>query len=229
MIVRQRFIRFAAVCCFLSVITALGIHVYFPDPPASFEERLQLYRNTTYLVNRWWVVSHCLLVIFSMWGFALLQFRKAPGTVGIGFLFFGVFSIAEITRQMMVLFYINRLREQFVAATDATVIAELKAALMSAGLMTAPLFGLFILAFGLGSLFYGLSLTSEKGFSRILAIMFLISATASFVLLGNDFWQHATLGNFMDKYNSTFTPLLRLLVGIWLWKKSNQKFAAIGN
>ncbi|MGZ5219628.1 MAG: hypothetical protein ACXWC7_06105, partial [Chitinophagaceae bacterium] len=118
MLIQKKFIRFASICCFLSVITTLGIHAFFPDPPSSFEERLLLFRNTTYLANRWWVIAHCLLVVASMWGFALLQFKKAPGLTGLGFLFFSVFAIAEITRQMIVLFYMNGLREQYLNATD---------------------------------------------------------------------------------------------------------------
>ena len=121
MVIHKNFIRFASVCCFITVITTLGIHAFFPDPPAGFEERILLFRNTTYLVNRWWVIVHCLLVIVAMWGFALLMFKRMPGLTGLGFLFFCVFGIAEITRQMMVLFYTNVLREQYYTATDAVI------------------------------------------------------------------------------------------------------------
>jgi hypothetical protein len=107
MIIQKNFLRFASVCCFITVITTLGIHAFFPNPPANFEERLLLFRNKTYLINRWWVIIHCILVIVAMWGFALVQLKKTPGLTGLGFLFFCVFGIAEITRQMMVLFYIN--------------------------------------------------------------------------------------------------------------------------
>jgi len=73
----------------------LGIHAFFPDPPTSFDERILLFRNKIYLVNRWWVVVHCLMVIVAMWGFALLLFKKTPGLTGLGFLFFCVFGIAR--------------------------------------------------------------------------------------------------------------------------------------
>ena len=116
----NHFIRFASICCFVSVITTLGIHIYFPEPPADFEQRAVLHKNTLYILNRWWVIVHCLLVIVAMWGFALLQWKNAPGSVGLGFLFFAVFVIAEITRQMFVLFYMNELREQYAVAADVT-------------------------------------------------------------------------------------------------------------
>ena len=101
------------------------------DPPAGFEERILLFRNATYLVNRWWVIAHCLLVIVAMWGFALLLFKKTPGLVGLGFLFYCVFGIAEITRQMMVLFYTNVLREQFYTTTDTAIKEGLRSPLQA--------------------------------------------------------------------------------------------------
>ena len=221
MIIQKNFIRFASVCCFITVITTLGIHAWFPDPPAGFEERILLFRSKIYLVNRWWVIAHCLLVIIAMWGFALLQFKKAPGLTGLGFLFFCVFGIAEITRQMMVLLYANALREQFYMATDEVTRNGLKIVLSTAGQLTAPLFGVFILMFGLGNLCYGFSLIHSKGFSKLLCILFIISATSNFLMLGNSFWKIPAIDNVMEKYSYTFTPLLRMIIAIWLWKKSN--------
>jgi hypothetical protein len=219
--VQKSFIRFASLCCFLSVITTLGIHSFFPDAPPNFEDRVVLFRDLIYLINRWWVIMHCLLVIVAMWGFALLQFKKTPGLTGLGFLFFCVFAIAEITRQMMVLFYINGLREQYHNAANAITRDNLKLIMSNAGLLTSPLFGLFILTFGLGGICYGLSLIRTKGFSLLLAIMLIISGIASFVLLGNDFWKSPLLENVMHKYNLSFTPLLRFLIAVWLWKRAN--------
>ena len=221
MIIQKNFIRFASVCCFITVITTLGIHAFFPDPPANFEERLLLFRDKTYLINRWWVIIHCLLVIVAMWGIALLQLKKTPGLTGLGFLFFCVFGIAEITRQMMVLFYINVLREQYVTATDSVIKGELKITLASASQLTGPLFGVFILMYGLGSLCYGLSLIKSKGFSKLLSIMLIIAGIVGFIVLGNNFWKLPSLDRAIEKYSYSFTPLLRALTGIWLWKNSN--------
>ena len=221
MVIHKNFIRFSSVCCFITVITTLGIHAFFPDPPAGFDERILLFRNTTYLVNRWWVIAHCLLVIISMWGFALLLFKKNPGLTGLGFLFFCVFGVAEITRQMMVLFYTNVLREQYLTATDNVIKGELKITLASAGQLTAPLFGVFILMYGLGSLCYGLSLIKTKGFGKLLSIMLIIAGIVSLIVLGNNFWKLPSIDKVIEKYSYSFTPLLRALTGAWLWKKSN--------
>jgi hypothetical protein len=220
--IQKRFIRFAAVCCLLSVITTLGIHAFFPDPPVTFDQRLHLFRDPVYILNRWWVIIHCLLVIVAMWGFAQLEYKNSPGGIGLGFLFFSVFAIAEISRQMIVLFYTNGLREQYLASPDPILKEGIKISLTHAGLLTAPLFGLFILSFGLGGICYGLSLANKKGFTKIISVLLLISGFASLIFLGNSFWKSSSLDLFIEKFNLVFTPAMRLIVGIWLWKRAEQ-------
>jgi hypothetical protein len=221
MLVQYSFLRLAAVCCFLSVVTTLGIHLFFPAPPADFEQRAMLHKDSVYLLNRWWVITHCLLVIVSMWGFALVQFRKAPGFTGLGFLFLAVFALAEITRQLFVLFYINDLREQYAAVTDATGRQNLRTLLTYAGLLTAPLFGLFVLAFALGNLFYGLSLWNESGLGKWLSVLLVVWAAGTFTAFGNSFWKIEAVNKAIEVYSYTFQPLMRLLIGLWLLKQSS--------
>ena len=217
----KTFTRFPSICCFASVITTLGIHLWFADPPSDFEQRIIMFRDKIYLLNRWWVIAHCLLVIFSMWGMALLLLKKSPGFAPLGFLFFAVFGLAEITRQMYVLFYINGLREQYSLATDPSVKEILKNTLTHAGILSSPLFGLFVLTFGIGNLFYGFSLSGEKGFGKLLSLLLIAWAIGNFAALGNEFWRSPSLSNFLEHYSYTYQPFMRLLLAIWLWNKSS--------
>ena len=129
--------------------------------------------------------------------------------------------MAEITRQMYVLFYINELREQYALSTDNIAKESLKTVLTNAGLLTAPLFGLFIFSFGIGNLCLGLSLSGEKGFSRLLSVLLILWSLGSFTALGNSFWENGTVSKVIEKYNFSFQPLMRILLGIWLWQKSS--------
>ena len=122
---------------------------------------------------------------------------------------------------MMVLFYTNALREQYLIAADEVIRNGLKITLASSGQLTAPLFGVFILMFGLGNLCYGFSLINTKGFSKLLSIMLIISGLVSFIMLGNNFWKIPGIDRAIEKYSISFTPLVRALTGVWLWKKSN--------
>lgn len=216
----KSFLHFAAACCLLSMITTLGIHLAFPEPPADFEQRILLFRDQIYLLQRWWIIVHCLLVIVSMCGVALWLIRKSPGFAPLGFLFFAVFGIAEIFRQMIVLFYFNGLREQYHLATDAATKEVFRNTLSTAGLMASPLFGLFMLSFGLGNLFYGIGLAREKGWSRWLSVLLIAWALFVFLSLGNEFWRSESLGSIVEAYSFTYQPLMRLLIAIWLWQKA---------
>jgi len=51
--------------------------------------------------------------------------------------------------------------------------------------------------------------------------MLIISGIVSCIVLANNFWRIAWLDSIIEKHNYTFTPLLRTLTGIWLWKSSN--------
>jgi hypothetical protein len=215
MLPSKRFIRFASVCCFLSVVTTLGIHVLFPEPSGDFEERIKLYQNSIYILNRWWIIAHCLLVLVAMWGFALIQLPKAPGFIGLGFLCFAVFAVAEITRQMFVLFYINNLREQYELVADVVQKQNIKSRLMYAGALTSPLFGVFILFFALGNFNYGLSLWKAQDFGKFISVILLVWAAGTFSALGNSFWKSPTLDKIIEVYNlhSNLQSELFLLYG----------------
>jgi hypothetical protein len=212
------FIRGTAIACFLTVLTTLGIHAFFPNPPSDFEARLLLYKNPIYLLNRWWVIIHCLLVLGAMWGFALVQMRKAAGFAGLGFVFFVVFAITEIARQIAVLFYLNGLRIKYLNTNDEAVKEILKISLDTFSLAGLSFFGMFVMAFGLGNLCYGLSLWREKGLGKALSYLLILWSFGSFLALGNEFWQNSHLETFIGYYNFTFQPLMRGLIAWWLWQ-----------
>ncbi len=216
----KSFLRLAAICCLISAFTTIGIHVIFPDPPADFDQRILLFRDQTYLFNRWWVIIHCLLVIISMWGIALIQLKKSPGFIGLGFMFFVVFGIAEITRQMFVLFYMNGLREQYYMAADEQIRESLTPFIDNAGLLSSPLFGVFILSFGIGNLFYGLGLAGEKGFGKLISVLLVVWAAGTLLTLSNHFWKFPSIETIIEKYNFTYQPFVRALLAVWLWKEA---------
>ena len=148
-----------------------------------------------------------------------MQMKKSPGFTGLGFIFFVVFGIAEITRQLFVLFYVNELRQQYHVAIDPTTKEVLKNTLTNAVFLTVPLFALFILAFALGNLFYGLSMYPEKGFTRIISVLLIVWSIGSFLAFGNSIWRVEAINKFIDHYNYIYQPLVRGLLGLWLWKR----------
>lgn len=79
----------------------------------------------------------------------------------------------------------NELRQQYFFATDPAIKEGLKITLSNAGLFTAALFGVFILTFGLGNLCYGLSLSRNKGFDKMLSVLLIIWSVGNLAAFGN--------------------------------------------
>lgn len=214
------FLKITAACGFLSIITTLGIHLFFPPVPADFESRALLFQSSMYLFNRWWIIIHCLLVLVAMWGFYLIQRDKKQEWAGLGFLFFGVFAVVEIFRQFLVLFYLNGLRANYVAETDMTIKGLLKNDINNFALFSVSFFGLFVFAFGLGNLCYGLSLWGEKRFGKILSWLLILWSLGSMLALSNEFLKSELLAKGIETYNYVYQPVMRGLLAWWVWVKA---------
>lgn len=217
------FIFLAIVCCFLSVITTLGIHSNLFDlGDLSFEERIKLFENSKYMANRFWVISHCLFVLISMLGFLLIQIKKSPGFTILGFIFFTVFSFTEIFRQIFVFFYLNNLRRAYIDTNDAAIQEMIRINMDHAGLIGYALFGLFIMAFALGNMCYGISLINGSKIDRILAYLLLIWSCGNLAAFVNEFLQSKNLGEFVEYFSIIYQPIMRILVGLWLFYQFKQ-------
>ena len=214
------FLKITAACGFLSIITTLGIHLFFPPVPADFESRALLFQSSMYLFNRWWIIIHCLLVLVAMWGFYLIQRDKKQEWAGLGFLFFGVFAVVEIFRQFLVLFYLNGLRANYVAETDMTIKGLLKNDINNFALFSVSFFGLFVFAFGHGNLCYGLSLWGEKRFGKILSWLLILWSLGSMLALSNEFLKSELLAKGIETYNYVYQPVMRGLLAWWVWGKA---------
>lgn len=214
------FLKITAACGFLSIITTLGIHLFFPPVPADFESRALLFQSSMYLFNRWWIIIHCLLVLVAMWGFYLIQRDKKQEWAGLGFLFFGVFAVVEIFRQFLVLFYLNGLRANYVAETDMAIKGLLKNDINNFALFSVSFFGLFVFAFGLGNLCYGLSLWGEKRFGKILSWLLILWSLGSMLALSNEFLKSELLAKGIETYNYVYQPVMRGLLAWWVWGKA---------
>ena len=219
------FLIVAIVCCLLSVVTTLGIHSSLFDlGELSFEERLRVFENPTYMVNRFWVIVHCLFALIAMLGFLLIQYKKSPGFTVLGFAFFAVFAFTEIFRQMFVLFYLNNLRRAYLESTDTAVQEMIRINMEHASLVGYALFGLFIVAFALGNICYGISLLGGEKMDKILAYLMLIWGLGSLCAFANEFWLSESLGIFVEYFSIIIQPLMRLLVGLWMWHQFRQLF-----
>jgi hypothetical protein len=166
------------------------------------------------------VLLHIFVVVTSLWGVAFVKWRSATGWVGLGFLGYLLFAAAELFRTSLALFALNRdWRAGFARGNGDSGAQDVFRPLLAAwpGLNDA-LFFLLIVGFLLGNLFYGISfLSAAGGLDRLLAILLLIWAGLGCYTLLAQYSGVVSLPALPDWTAWTYQPLLRLLLGIWLW------------
>lgn len=213
------FLNLAGIAAFLTALTTLGVH-FIEFQAETFEARLLLARDPMYLFQKWLIVFHCLMVIVSMFGVATIARIANPGLAALGALFFAVFGVAEITRMFGVLAYLNPLREKYLATADTAIRQVIQLQIDAFVLAGTVLFLVFILAFALGNLCFGLAITRNKAEDRWVARGFLFWATLTLLAFGNSFWENSTLEPVIEANNKFYQPAFRAVVGWWLLRKS---------
>lgn len=212
------FIRIAGIAALITSLTTVGVH-YVEFQGATFEDRLQLASNGYYIAHRWMIILHCLCVIISMLGLALLRIRDNRGFIRLGFLGYSVFGIAEIIRMFLVLRYLLPLRLQYLEASDESLKVMLQQSIDQFSLTGNALFSVFILMFAIGNLCYGVVYSKDKNFARWIGYGFLFWAFTGFLGMSNEFLQQSWIDSFMDINARTFQPLFRVVIGVFLLKQ----------
>lgn len=213
------FLKFAATACFLSVLTTVGIHSgLFDFSQLTEQERLLLFQNPYYITSKFWIIVHCLFVLFSMCGMYTILSKKSIGFPFLGIVFFIVFAFTEIYRQMYVLFYLNGLKMNYVhSGSIGTELFNYE--ITNAGLIGNSLFGLFILCFALGNIFYGIALYDKNRIDLTMSILLIFWGIGNLLAFTNEFWQSKILHDFFHYFNLIFQPFIRILLSIWcFWK-----------
>jgi hypothetical protein len=211
--------RLGAVFGFITVITTLGVHL-IPIPASNFEEAVLLFKNTTYLFSRWWVIFHCIAVIISMTGMYMVI--TSPGNIHarLGLLSFAVFSWAEITRMLLSLTYLASLRRNFVEQTDPIIKSILRTDIENFSQVGGGLFAVFVLGFSLGNLFYGIELWKRNGLARVAGALLVFWFFTGMLSLYELFSPSEGVGQFFEIFSVTFQPAVRGLLAFWLWQQS---------
>jgi len=223
--ISKKFLLAGSACALFTVITTLIVHLV-QFPASTFDERLLLSNDTTYITRNVLTILHCIAVAISMGALAHARRNKAGGSLmTYGAVAFLIFSITEIVRMLLALIFINGLRKQYLSVTDEALRDQIKFVLeFQWPLANTVLFTLFILAFGFGCLFMGLGMIDRsKKFDRIFGLLFVFWSVQSFVVIGNN-----SLGWNLDTIifwlSITFQPAMRATAAIWLFKESQLNF-----
>lgn len=209
------FLKFAAWSLVFTTLTTLVAHlVNFPAP--DFESQILLAQNWGYILRNNVIILHCVLVIVSMLGLAFMGNANSRGWLILGLLCFLVFGFAEIGRMTFANVIVNGLREKYQIASDPSIQQDIRFVLESVWpLIGMFLFRIFILAFSLGCIFYGVAFWSQDRTGKIFMVWGLVNLFA----FANEFVGIGWLSTFIGYFSIIFQPLARLWIGIWFLKE----------
>lgn len=221
----KAYLRFAAVCAFITVLTTIVLH-RITTPSGSFEENVNLYKNTNYLFLNWLIIFHCLMVLFSMLGAAFVIEKYHRPLAILGFLFFMLFVFSEWQRTLNSLWHINGLRKRYVTTVDETTLQALRFEIQYRLYQSGTYFLLFTLGFTLGNTCYGLAVIKSNGLDKALGAGLLLWAACTSLAFISDFYPAKWMEAIVDACNKYYQPLIRLLIGWWLFKKVSGRQSA---
>lgn len=220
MIFSRNFFRFAACCALASALTTFGVHLLpLLHPANTFEEQLLLSQNPIYKLRLWLVLIHILFVLTSMWGVAAAKYKTSAGWVGLGLGGYWIFGLAELFRVSFALNAITPWRARLLNEPNPEVREILKENLLSWPQINDALFFLLIFGFLLGNVCYAVATVRSSGLEKWISNLLFVWTALGLITLFNEFLNQTWL-NFVPEFVSyTFQPLVRVLIGIWLWKQ----------
>lgn len=217
----QRFLYFSALCAFITSVTTIAIHnIYIPS--GNFEDSVQLYKNNAYLWLNWVIMFHCLMVMFSMLGVALVIEKHSRALAILGFIFFSLFVFSEWNRTLNNLWHINGLRRKYTITVDENILQFLRFEIQYRLSQSNVNFLLFTIGFSLGNACYGLSMITNKRSDRYLGIGLLIWFCFTSCAFIYDFFPSDWMGTIVEASNKYYQPFIRLGIAYWLFLKAKQ-------
>ena len=216
----RNFFRFAAICAFASALTTFGVHLLpLLHPANTFEEQLLLSQNPIYKLRLWVVLIHILFVLASMWGIAAVKYKTAAGWIGLGLGGYWIFGLAEFFRVSFALNAITPWRARLLNEPNSEIRELLKENLLSWPQINDALFFLLVFGFLLGNICYGVATFRSSGLEKWISNLLFVWAGLGCITMFHEFLNQTWMNFVPDFISYTYQPLVRILIGVWLWKQ----------
>jgi hypothetical protein len=214
-------LRVASVCAVLSAVTTflLWLLPRFYDAPATFDERVALYRNP-YVAARLWVNFVHIFLALAAYGAAAVRLSgRAPALAGAGFLWFVLWGFTELLGVTVNIFAVNRTWRAQYGGASAEQRTQLRTNLAGFDAVWDAMFFLLLVAFLLGSLCYGLAFLREHGAGRWVGWLFLLAVPLTAAIMLGGYAGVTVFDGAVSAIYPVLQPVSRALLGWWLWPR----------
>lgn len=217
------FYRAAAVCSALSAITTLLL-IFLPDffrEVTDFEGRMNRVHEPAYVLRSWVYLVHPFIVLTAALAVATRIRRFASAAAALGLLGFALWAFTEAGQQTLTLFAFDKWRLAY-ATADETMRAAIRVQTqMYDGLWDAMYF-LLLIGFTIGNASLGYVLIKRSGLTRVVGGFFMAATALTLTLIARELGWPTLPEPLATWAYPAIQPLGRLLIGIWLWRSSDE-------
>lgn len=215
----RTFLRVAGIAAALTALTTLVVH-FVPNlwsDVDTFDEQVALRLNPIYMARLWTVLLHCVLVVISMTGAALVIARRARFAAWFGLGSYVLFAVMELLRTSLVIFAVNRAwRAAYATSHDYRSRELLRGHIEQFLGIGNALFFLFLAAFTAGLLCYGFGLLGAEGLDGKMAWLFLAWGALNLPGLADTITGTTSFGASFGWVGEYFQPVARAIIAGWL-------------
>lgn len=217
------FVRIAAWCAFATALTTflLWLLPKLYDAPQTFEAGLALARNTPYLARQWVNLLHIPLALMAYTAFAYTQFRSQPLKAAFGMGWFVVWGTVEMMGVATLLFAVNGTWRSAYQTAEPARQAVLRGYIEGFYPVWDSLFFVLLVAFLLGTLFFGWASWRERGLGRALSGLFWLAVPLTALILLAGYADAAWAGVAAGYTYPFLQPVSRFTLGLYLWRHSS--------
>jgi len=217
------FYRTAAICSVLSAVTTLGL-IFLPDfftPVDGFEERMARVHDPAYVLRSWVYFIHPFLVMMAGLGIAMRIRTLAASFAVVGLLGFVLWGFTEAAQQTMTLFAFDKWRVAFATADEATRADIRTLTTMYDGLWDGMYF-LILVGFAIGNFCLSIVLFHLPGLSRAVGLFMFAAVLLTLTLITRELGWFSLPEPLASWSYPAIQPLGRVLIGVWLWRMSEE-------
>lgn len=219
------FYRMAAIAAFVTAVTTflLWLLPRLYEGPKNFEEGLLLADNRFYMSRQWINLLHIPLALTAYFGLAYkLRSRELP-KVSLGFVWFLIWGITEMTGIAAIIFSVNKTWRASYNAVNESQQEIFKANIETFYSTWDSMFFVLLIAFLLATLFYGWATFNGKGIEKLLSYLFLLAAPLTLLIIFSGYADVAWAGTIVTFTYPVLQPVSRFVLGLYLWKASGSE------
>lgn len=225
MIPSRMLIRLAALCAIATAFTTFFLWLLprLYTAPETFEASIALAENSYYMARLWVNFVHIPLALIAYFGMVAMLMAHDPFKITLGYVWFLIWGLVEMVGVSILIFSVNGTWRASYAVSDLSTKAELRQNIELFSSLWDSMFFVLLVAFLLGTAFFGWATWKGKGLEKILSYLFWMAVPLTLCIILSGYFDQTWAGPLVTWLYPLLQPISRFSMGIVLWKSNKTK------